>query len=265
MTTETNAQEHALHLPPSSLWPLIMSVGIGFIPFGVIFLGWGSKIVAELLFICGSSITLVSLMGWAQSVIRDKSHPGERSLVMTENDLVMFLKYFLISEAAIFAALFVHYYYHRYQMPFWPPAGSPEMETHLPALATLLLMFSSLTCEMGHRAFKHGSRFRAKTLTVATIVLGLVFLGMQGYEWGVLHGQHGFTTSTNIFGTMFYMMTGFHGLHVATGVVMLALVYGRMEMGHMTEKRHFALLAASWYWHFVDVIWIGLFFSLYLI
>jgi cytochrome c oxidase subunit 3 len=263
--TELHVQEHALHLPPSSLWPLIMSVGIGFIPFGVVFLGWGSQIVAELLLICGGSITTVSLMGWAQSVIRDKSHPGERSLVMTEKDLIMFLKYFLISEAAIFAALFVHYYYNRYQMPIWPPLGSPEMETHLPALATLILMFSSFTCEMGHRAFKHGDRIRAKYLTVVTIVLGLIFLGFQGYEWGALHGQYDFTTSTNLFGTMFYMMTGFHGLHVATGVVMLALVYGRMEMGHMTEQRHFALLAASWYWHFVDVIWIGLFFSLYLI
>ena len=261
---EKNSHEH-IHLPPQSIWPLVLSLGIGLVMIGIIVLAHGSTVIAELLLISGGSITIVSLMGWAHSVVRDKSGPTERSLGLQQSDLMMFLKYFLVSEAAIFGALFVHYFYHRYEFEFWPPSGTPELDTHIPAIATLILMFSSLTCELSHKALKKGKRFRSKTMLVITALLGLVFLSFQGYEWGLLISHENFTVNTNMFGTMFYMMTGFHGLHVSVGIIFLILAYSRMELGHLDKKHHFSMLAASWYWHFVDVIWIFLFFSIYLI
>jgi len=265
LTEKSAINSHEIHLPPSSLWPLILSVGIGFIPFGIIFLGHGNKIIAELCLIVGFSVTLVSLLGWANTVVREKAAPGERPKALGKSDLVMFLKYFLISEAAIFGALFVHYYYHRYHLAIWPPANTPKLDTHLPAIATLILMFSSFTSELAHKGLLKGKRFRAKTFVLVTVILGLIFLSIQGYEWGLYIQYYQFNVETNIFGTMFYMMTGFHGFHVAVGIIFWILVYSRLEMGHMNEKRHFSMIAASWYWHFVDIIWILLFFSLYLI
>jgi cytochrome c oxidase subunit III len=265
MTDHSVVHNHESHLPPSSLWPLILALGLGFLPFGILFLTQGNKIIAELCLIVGAAVTLVSLIGWAHTVVREKAAPGEKSRVLQQTDLMMFLKYFLISETAIFGALFAHYFYHRYGMEFWPPAGTPEIHTHLPAIATLILMLSSVTCEFAHKALKQGNKFRAKTLVLVSAILGLIFLSFQGYEWGLMQTHYAFTVDTNIFGTMFYMMTGFHGLHVSIGIIFLVLVYGRLEMGQMDEKRHFSMIAASWYWHFVDVIWILLFFSIYLI
>ncbi|HDS01259.1 MAG TPA: heme-copper oxidase subunit III [candidate division Zixibacteria bacterium] len=262
---EITARDHGIHLPPKSIWPLILALGIGFLTFGVIFIASSRPIFAELSFIVGGSVTVVSLMGWAHSVVKEKAEPGEEARAVQQKDLLMFLKYFLISEAAIFGALFVHYYNNRFGQEYWPLAGSPEIHTTLPAVATLILMFSSLTCEIGHLALKKGRRFRSKTFILITAVLGLIFLGFQGYEWGLLINQYSFTAETNIYGTLFYMLTGFHGLHVSVGILFLILVYGRLEMGQMDQKRHFSMIAATWYWHFVDVIWILLFFSIYLI
>lgn len=257
---------HEVHLPPKSAWPLILTLGLGFLPFGLIAWRTGHAIIAELLILIGGAVSAVSLMAWAHSVVRDKKEDhfvGKVSL--QQKDLMLFLKYFLISEAAIFGGLFAHYFYHRHVMEFWPPAGTPEIDTHYTAIATLILMLSSVTCEMGLKAIERGDKLKTKSWLLVTIAMGLVFLGFQGFEWGILLNQFGFTVETNIYGTMFYMMTGFHGLHVAIGIVFLVLAYGRLELGQMNEQRHFSIIASSWYWHFVDVIWVLLFFSLYLI
>ncbi len=255
-----------VHLPPRSIWPLVLTFGIGLLCFGFVAFISGRPIVAELLGLSGGAVTLVSLMAWAHSVVRDKRedhYDGRVSL--QQKDLITFLKYFLISEAAIFGGLFVHYFYHRHALEFWPPAGTPEISTHYTAIATLILMFSSFTCELGLKSIEKGDKFKTKSWLILTVLLGLVFLSFQGFEWGVLINQYGFTLETNIYGSMFYMMTGFHGLHVAVGIIFLILAYGRLELGQMNERRHFSVIASSWYWHFVDVIWVLLFFCLYLI
>ena len=268
MNTETDSvhEEHHVHLPPRSAWPIILTFGLGLMPFGVLAFKTGHAIIAELLFLPGGVISVVSLIGWAQSVIRDKKEDVYEGLVsLQQKDLMLFLAYFLISEAAIFGGLFTHYFYNRYRAPFWPPEGTPLIHTHDPALATLILMSSSFTCEMGLKAIEKGKKFNCKSWLLVTALLGLIFLGYQGFEWGLLMTQYGFTVETNVFGTMFYMMTGFHGLHVSLGILFLILAYGRLELGTMNEHRHFSIIAASWYWHFVDVIWVLLFFSIYLI
>ena len=265
-TTTDHGAGHEAHLPPRSVWPLVLALGITLLPFSLIAWRTGHSIISELLLLVGGSVSVVSLMAWAQSVVRDKKedhYVGRISL--QQKDLMTFLKYFLISEAAIFGGLFAHYFYTRTHMEFWPPAGTPEIDTHFTAIATLILMFSSFTCEVALKSIERGKKFNTKSFLLLTVVLGLVFLGFQGFEWGILLNQYAFTVETNIYGTMFYMMTGFHGLHVAIGIVFLILAYGRLELGQMNEQRHFSVIAASWYWHFVDVIWVLLFFSLYLI
>ena len=147
---------------------------------------------------------------------------------------------------------------------WWPPVGAPHLDTTLPAIATLILMSSSVTMELGHHALKHGDRARARLWTLLTIILGVIFLGFQGHEYGFLMAYDKFTLASGMFGSHFFAMTGFHGAHVATGLIMLMIVGLRLRLGHYTPERHFSFAAASWYWHFVDVIWIFLFFTIYL-
>jgi cytochrome c oxidase subunit 3 len=125
------------------------------------------------------------------------------------------------------------------------------------------LVLSSLTCELAHKALLRNRRAACKNWLFVTIALGFIFIGMQGYEWGELLTYYQLTPTSSYVGTIFYLITGFHGFHVITGLLMLFLVYARLEMGSFDRKRHFSMNAASWYWHFVDVIWLFVFFCLY--
>jgi cytochrome c oxidase subunit 3 len=271
------AQELGIHLPPLSFYPILVSVGLACIPLGIIQNHYSPESVrGEYILLFGIFFLCFSLMGWAWEVIKDKNDAhSESDVAQQQSDLGMVTKLILVSEGAVFFSLFAHYFYHDlyfikngvstvFDLRYMRPEG--VLETTIPALATMLLMASSFTCHLAHHALIHGNKAKSKTWLLYTIALGLIFLGMQGHEWGYLHGlKEPFTASTSMFGTSFYLMTGFHGAHVALGLVMLFLVYSRLEMGHMTEKRHFSMLAASWYWHFVDIIWIILFFTIYLI
>ena len=123
---------------------------------------------------------------------------------------------------------------------------------------------------MAHHALAHGQHLKARLLIIATILLGTIFLGFQGFEYGELI-EHGFwpglmeNNSSNSYATIFFVATGFHGFHVLTGLVMLSLVYLRLELNHFTQQRHFSFIAASWYWHFVDIVWVLLFITVYVV
>lgn len=269
------AKELGIHMPPPSYWPLLVTFAIGFVPVGIVTRHYFSADMGSLLIWFGIFAIGFTLMGWCYEVIKDKGDVHtEGEVNQQQDDLTMVTKLMLISEAAVFAALFAHYFYTKDFMEsgisviFGLQAMRPEgiLETSMPAMGTMLLMLSSYTCHVAHHALMHDNRGKAQSWLIATIVLGLVFLGIQGYEWGYLNGlEQAFTVETSMFATDFYMMTGFHGAHVAIGIVMLFLVYARLEMGNMNGRRHFSMIAASWYWHFVDVVWIVLFFSIYLI
>jgi len=251
------------HAGHGSWWPPILGLGTGFLPFGFITLLWWSKDAGITLLSVGFLICLFAMSGWVHSVIREKYalqyDLGEYGWLKNG------MKLFLISEAMIFGAFFAHHFYTRVHFDVWPPAGAPHLDTRLPAIATLLLVFSSFTMEWAHKALIKGSRFAAQRWVLFSLLLGIVFLSIQGYEWGHLHEFDKFVFNKGIFASQFYSMTGFHGLHVSVGLVLLASVWVRLKLGHFSAGRHFGFLASLWYWHFVDIVWVFLFTTIYLL
>ena len=169
---------------------------------------------------------------------------------------------FVSSEAMFFAALFTVYFYLRGRIPEWQPIfGEKPSWQGFPLLNTIALLSSSLTMQYAVRSIRSGARARAKVLLVLTIVLGAFFLTGQGIEYTRL----GFLPQDGIFGGVFFLLTGFHGAHVTGGLIFIALCTFRVFKGQLGPARHLALEAASIYWHFVDVVWIGLFTTIYII
>jgi cytochrome c oxidase subunit 3 len=255
--------------PPPSYWPILLSITLGLFPLGTLILMYGgtpfTHALGWVVIALGLLTSILPTMGWCHSVIVDKwmSHFG---VVAQGRDLILGTKLFFLSEIAIFASLFAYHFAQFYkfqQLGQWPLIGTPaEVHILLPGIGLILLLASSVTCEMAHGYMAKGKRGLCKDFLLITIGLGLAFLAIQGYEWG-LFIQQGFTPSTNNFSTLFYALTGFHGFHVMTGLMMLMLVYGRLELGHYHKDRHFSLQAASWYWHLVDVVWIFVFVGIY--
>lgn len=257
-----SAHDDEIHLPEPSAWPFFLALSIPFLPVGALLYVSGTPGAAVVLAV-GTLLTVLSGFGWAGSVIAEKH---TLDLNWGNRVLSMAWKLFLISEAAIFAAFFGHYGYMVYHAKpgHWPPEGTPEIHLMIPTIGFFILVTSSVTIEFAHKALLVGRRGLAKSWLVLTILLGLAFISLQGYEWGHLQTYGNFFPSTNVAGTLFYLITGFHGGHVITGLLLLFLVYVRLESGSFTKTRHFAFNAASWYWHFVDVIWFFVFLILYL-
>ncbi len=250
-----------IHLPPPSYWPIFTATAAGLLMTGLLLWLWEASMGVSLI-VVGSLLAITGLMGWAQALIKENAELPD--VVEDDRWMKMGLKLFLVSEAAIFGAFFGHHYYTRFDFPQWPPVGAPHLDTTLPAIATLILMTSSVTMEYAHHLLKQNKRDKSRLWLGITLLLGIIFMGFQGHEYGFLKAYDQFTLSSGMFGTHFFAMTGFHGAHVATGIIMMFIVGLRLRLGHYTPERHFSFAAASWYWHFVDVIWIFLFFTIYL-
>jgi cytochrome c oxidase subunit III len=136
--------------------------------------------------------------------------------------------------------------------PFW-----------LPTINTALLLTSGVTLTIAHHALQHGNRARTIAFMWATVILGLVFLFVQGYEYAHAYGDLNLKLTSGVYGSTFYMLTGFHGFHVFVGMLMLFFITLRLHKGHFTADRHFGFEGAAWYWHFVDVVWLGLYILVY--
>ncbi|HBF06737.1 MAG TPA: cytochrome c oxidase subunit 3, partial [Gammaproteobacteria bacterium] len=153
---------------------------------------------------------------------------------------------------------------------FWPLTLTPDGRTFevmspwgLPAINTLLLVTSGVFLTIAHHAIKVGDNAKVlKNLAIA-IILGFIFMGVQAYEYHHAYVEMGLTLNSGIYGSLFFLLTGFHGLHVTIGAIMLTVMWVRTAKGHFTPENHFAFEAAAWYWHFVDVVWIFLFFVVY--
>jgi cytochrome c oxidase subunit 3 len=177
---------------------------------------------------------------------------------------------FITSEVMFFGGLFAAYFNLRANAPQWPPINPETNEVfHLAILpfvgpATILLILSSVTCQVAVWAIRRDDRTAFIRAMAVTVILGIIFLGMQLIDYSLL-GSEGLTLSSGSYGTTYYTLTGFHGAHVFGGVVMLAVVLYRGMAGQFSGRHYDAVEAASLYWHFVDVVWIFLFPVLYLL
>ena len=169
---------------------------------------------------------------------------------------------FVGSELMFFAALFTTYFFLRGKVPAWEPVfGEKPTWLGLPLVNTIELLASSVTMQLAVTAIKKGDRRKLILWLVPTVILGVLFLSGQAYEYTRL----GFLPKDGVFAAVFFTLTGFHGAHVTGGVIFIAICLYRSLRGQFTANRHLAVEAASIYWHFVDVVWIGLFTTIYII
>jgi cytochrome c oxidase subunit 3 len=178
---------------------------------------------------------------------------------------------FICSEVMFFSGLFAAYFSVRATATTWPPivTDSPELtdafnlhaEPWFALILTIVLVLSSFTCQFGVWAIRRGDRTGFIRNFAVTLILGITFLIGQGYDYATL----GFGLSDGVFGTTFYTLTGFHGAHVFGGTIMLSVILYRGLAGQFSERHHDAVEATSLYWHFVDVVWIALFSTLYIL
>ncbi len=169
---------------------------------------------------------------------------------------------FLVAEGMIFLGLFIAYLAFRAMAPEWPPAGTPKLDLLLPGVNTIVLIASSFVIHQADTAIKKNDVKGLQLWFGITALMGIIFLGGQLYEYSHLE----FGLRTNLFASTFYILTGFHGLHVTLGVgLILAVMWRSIKDKHYGTNNHFGVEAAEIYWHFVDVIWIVLFILLYLL
>jgi len=189
----------------------------------------------------------------SETAHRHHAHPDHR---------IFGIIVFLVAEAMIFMGLFIAYLTFRAVAPVWPPAGTPELELLLPGINTIILISSSFIIHNADTAIKKDDVKGMQLWFAITAAIGVLFLAGQLYEYFHLE----FGLKTNLFASTFYVLTGFHGLHVFFGVVlMLGVLWRSRKPGHYSSTSHFGIEAAEIYWHFVDVIWIILFILLYLL
>jgi cytochrome c oxidase subunit 3 len=183
------------------------------------------------------------------------------------NTALLGMLLFIGSEVMFFAGLFAAYFNARAAAPAWPPEGLEHVVVpQLPVLiATGILIFSSLTMQWGVWRIRKGDRTGLNRAVGLTVLLGIVFLGIQAYDYYEFVHEHSFGINSGIYGTLFFTLTGFHGAHVFGGVVGLSIILLRGVAGQFSARHHIAVEAVSAYWHFVDVVWIVLFATLYLL
>jgi cytochrome c oxidase subunit 3 len=172
---------------------------------------------------------------------------------------------FIASEVMFFAALFAAYFNAKATLPVFPPEGYEDVLQlfPIPAIATAILIASSFTMQWGTSRIRKGDRTGLNRAVAVTLALGVVFLGLQLYDYWELVTEEGFSIDSGIYGTLFYTLTGFHGAHVLGGVIGLVVILSRGLSGQFTRRHHVAVEAVHYYWHFVDVVWILLFLVLY--
>jgi cytochrome c oxidase subunit 3 len=172
---------------------------------------------------------------------------------------------FIASEVMFFAALFAAYFNARATLPVFPPQGYEDVLQMfpIPVIATIILVISSFTMQWGTSRIRKGDRTGLNRAITITLVLGVIFLIMQAYDYYELVVHEKFGINSGIYGTLFFTLTGFHGAHVLGGVIGLGVILSRGLAGQFTKKHHVAVEAVHYYWHFVDVVWVLLFLLLY--
>ena len=239
----------------------------------------------------GLAIVIYMTFGWFAEQIRE-SRAGKLN-DQVDMSYRMGMSWFIFSEVMFFAAFFGALYYARqYSVPWlggegsgfftnfmlwdgfestWPTNGPADVggayekmgALGLPAINTAILLTSSVTVTIAHHALIAGNRKVLNAFLALTVLLGALFLGLQVYEYIHAYEDLNLTLGTGIYGSTFFMLTGFHGAHVTLGTIMLTVILFRCLKGHFSPEKHFGFEAVAWYWHFVDVVWVGLYIFVY--
>ncbi|MBU2978375.1 cytochrome c oxidase subunit 3 [Alteromonas sp. C1M14] len=284
------------YVPAQSPWPIVGAVALFLIAVGAAYTvidnsngeqGFGSRVLG-----LGILTLLVMLFGWFKNQI-DESMSGLYSDQLGRS-YRQGMSWFIFSEVMFFAAFFGALFYARMiSVPWlggasnnamtnevlwpsfnaiWPllstPGGTTTQQmqaTGLPTFNTIILLISSVTLHFAHVGLEQGKRKQLTIMLGVTILLGLGFLTLQVEEY--IHAYHelGLTLQSGVYGNTFFMLTGFHGMHVTLGTLLLIVLFFRVLKGHFTPHNHFAFQAGSWYWHFVDVVWVMLFLFVYVL
>jgi cytochrome c oxidase subunit 3 len=273
------------YVPGPSSFPLSGSVAMLFFGIGatawVNSLSWGPYV-----FGLGILLFILNLKQWFSTSIQE----SEQGLYGSRIDISYrwSMSWFIFSEIMFFAAFFGALFYARvYSTEWrasidskilwpsfngtWPNRGPSELvESYstmgaagIPLINTCLLLTSGLTLTWAHHAIQKNHRAQAIQGLVLTVLLSIIFLGFQTYEYMHAYSDLNLKLSSGIYGSLFYLLTGFHGFHVLIGTIMLSVVLFRLMRGHMNDKHHFAFEGAAWYWHFVDIVWLFLFVVVY--
>ena len=279
-------------VPHQSKWPIVGSVALFTTMLGLAFwlngTAWGMWT-----FYAGVFLLCATLFMWFGDVIRESISGKYNKQV--DVSFRMGMVWFIFSEVMFFAAFFGALFYARHFVsPWlggegdgvmtnallwdgysaaWPTAGPAQVGGEfqtipawgLPLLNTLILLTSGVTLTIAHHALKAAQRTQVLVWLGITVVLGCLFLYFQVQEYIHAYSALNLTLGSGIYGSTFFMLTGFHGAHVFLGAVMLTVMWFRAAKGHFTPERHFGFEAAAWYWHFVDVVWLGLFLFVYVV
>jgi cytochrome c oxidase subunit 3 len=280
------------YVPHGSPWPFYGSITLFVLMAGAVAYlnGWSGALGAWTL-LPGVVMLALLFFLWFGTVI-DESQRGYYNL-QVDKSFRMGMMWFIFSEVMFFAAFFGALFYARGfsvpwlggegvkiftnlllwkdYLPAWPTAGPAQVGGEfeiipawgIPAFNTALLLSSGVTITIAHHALRAGNRGMLNLFLALTFLLGFIFVSFQMYEYGEAYLHLNLTLGSGIYGSTFFMLTGFHGLHVTVGAIMLVVIWLRCLKGHFTPQRHFAFEAVAWYWHFVDVVWLVLFVFVY--
>jgi cytochrome c oxidase subunit 3 len=284
--TPAHGTKQAHYFVPQPMpWPILGSVSLFLMALGAVFVfngmrgGWVS-------IGAGFLLLLYMMVRWFGAVIRESE--GGKFGRWEDISFRWGMSFFIFSEVMFFGAFFGALYWARiYSVPdlstlesqalvwpgfsgHWPSAGPGFIETFqtmgawgLPAINTALLLTSGVTVTFAHWALIRDDRPKLLIWLGLTILLGVTFLGVQAYEYAHAYSDLNLKLSTGVYGSTFFMLTGFHGFHVTIGAIMLTVIWFRCLKGHFRPDHHFAFEGVAWYWHFVDVVWLGLFIFVY--
>lgn len=255
----TTGHKHSYHLVDPSPWPLVSSLASLVMATGGVL--WMHD-VDQWVFIIGLAMLIVTAYLWWRDVVRESRTEGVHNPVV-RHGLRVGMILFIVSEVMFFVAFFWAYFHAAFLSPsvtLWPPQNIITFDPfHLPYLNTLLLLLSGTTVTWAHHALLEGNRKGLLQGLGLTVLLGLTFTVVQGVEYA----HAAFAIKDGIYPSTFYLATGFHGAHVIIGTIFLIVCWVRAYKNDFTADHHVGFEAAAWYWHFVDVVWLFLFISIY--
>jgi cytochrome c oxidase subunit 3 len=254
---------HSYHLVDPSPWPLMASLGAFMLTSGLVLYmhkfvgGWQ-------LLITGFSLIVFMLYTWWRDIIREATFEDQHSIAV-QKGLRLGMVLFIVSEIMFFFAFFWAFFHSSIAPVYniggvWPPKAISTINTFtIPLTNTFLLLTSGATVTWAHHALLARAKKHTIVALIFTLVLAILFTCLQGLEYV----NAPFNISDGVYGSCFYMATGFHGFHVFVGTIALFVSFVRIILNHFTNKHHFGFESAIWYWHFVDVVWLFLFINVY--